>query len=172
MPPDGGDSNTATVSILVLFGPPEITTKALPGGCTTEPYGPVQLEAIGGQPELSWSASGLPDGLSISPQGELAGTPTELGEFNPRIRVDDSLGRSVDVRLPLRITTICPSNVGDLNCDDRMDAFDIEPFLIAVFEPWNYAPRYPDCDIRRGDINFDGSVNAFDVEPFLVLLFR
>ena len=35
----------------------------------------------------------LPEGLALSPQGELSGTPSELGVFNPTIRVTDSLGR-------------------------------------------------------------------------------
>jgi subtilisin family serine protease len=54
VPPDGGDSNIATVSILVLFDAPVITTEFLPSGLLNGLYGPVQLEADGGQPELEW----------------------------------------------------------------------------------------------------------------------
>ncbi|MDY7108715.1 MAG: S8 family serine peptidase, partial [Planctomycetota bacterium] len=54
-PPDGGESEEATVSILVLFGPPEIITQTLPDGYVNAPYGPVSLEVEGGQPELTWS---------------------------------------------------------------------------------------------------------------------
>ena len=53
-PPDGGDSNVAVVSVLVLFDPPTITTSALPSGLINGYYGPVQMEADGGQPELNW----------------------------------------------------------------------------------------------------------------------
>jgi predicted outer membrane repeat protein len=60
---------------------------------------------------------------------------------------------------------------GDLNCDGAIDAFDIEPFLLALFEPGQYAGRFPDCDIELADTNADGRVNAFDIEPFLDLLF-
>ena len=60
---------------------------------------------------------------------------------------------------------------GDLNCDGDIDAFDIEPFLIALFDPQGYAAAYPDCDISFADINGDGDVDAFDIEPFLELLF-
>ena len=60
---------------------------------------------------------------------------------------------------------------GDLNCDGNIDAFDIEPFLIALFDPQGYAAAYPDCDISFADINGDGDVDAFDIEPFLELLF-
>jgi hypothetical protein len=60
---------------------------------------------------------------------------------------------------------------GDLNCDGVMNAFDIEPFLLALFNPEEYAIQFPDCDINLADINGDGSIDAFDIEPFLELLF-
>jgi hypothetical protein len=60
---------------------------------------------------------------------------------------------------------------GDLNCDCSVDTFDIEPFLLALFDPEQYARTYPECDLKRADINQDGAVDAFDIEPFLELLF-
>ncbi len=60
---------------------------------------------------------------------------------------------------------------GDLNCDGEINAFDIEPFLSALFDPAQYAIQYPDCDINLADINGDGTVDAFDIEPFLGILF-
>jgi len=60
---------------------------------------------------------------------------------------------------------------GDLNCDGAVDAFDIEPFALAVFDPQTYGNQYPNCDINSADINGDGSVDAFDIEPFIELLF-
>ena len=60
---------------------------------------------------------------------------------------------------------------GDVNCDCALNAFDIEPFLTALFEPDRYAAMYPDCDISLADINADGAVNSFDIEPFITLLF-
>ena len=52
-----------------------------------------------------------------------------------------------------------------------MNAGDIEPFLVALFEPESYAAKYPNCDINLGDINGDGSIDALDIEPFIGLLF-
>ncbi len=54
-PPEGGYSEIATVTGLVLFGPPTIVTETLPEGCLDLNYGPFQLQADQGQPELSWS---------------------------------------------------------------------------------------------------------------------
>ena len=61
--------------------------------------------------------------------------------------------------------------LGDLNCDGEINAFDIEPFLLALFQPDLYPLQYPDCDINNADINGDGAIDAFDIEPFLGLLF-
>ena len=64
-----------------------------------------------------------------------------------------------------------PLAIGDVNCDGDINALDIEAFLVALFEPENYAGRYPDCDINLADINGDGSIDALDIEHFLNLLF-
>ena len=60
---------------------------------------------------------------------------------------------------------------GDLNCDGQINALDIEPFLVALFDPENYPVQYPNCNINNGDINGDGRIDALDIEPFLGLLF-
>ena len=60
---------------------------------------------------------------------------------------------------------------GDLNCDGSVDAFDIEPFIFALFVPQEYLDRYPTCDPLVADTNGDGAVDAFDIEPFLTILF-
>lgn len=56
---------------------------------------------------------------------------------------------------------------GDLNCDGLVNAFDIDPFVLALLDigEWD-----PDCDRMAADINGDGVVNAFDIDPFVGLL--
>ena len=61
---------------------------------------------------------------------------------------------------------------GDLNCDCITNAFDIEPFILALFDPEGYQAGYPDCDRALADLNGDGIVNAFDIEPFIEVLFN
>jgi hypothetical protein len=63
-----------------------------------------------------------------------------------------------------------PAELGDLNCDCSLNAFDIEPFLVALIDPAGYAVAYPDCDIRLADVNGSGSIDSFDIEPFIDLL--
>jgi hypothetical protein len=60
--------------------------------------------------------------------------------------------------------------VGDLNCDCRVDALDINAFVVALLDPAEYATAYPDCDRELADANRDGAVNALDIEPFVDLL--
>ncbi len=60
--------------------------------------------------------------------------------------------------------------LGDMNCDGAVNAFDIDPFVLAVANPAGYQAAYPNCDIMNGDINGDGVVNAFDIDPFVLLL--
>ena len=60
----------------------------------------------------------------------------------------------------------------DMNCDDLINSFDIEPFLALLFDP-----KSDPCCGERGDIgstgdtNGDGEINSFDIEPFLECLF-
>lgn len=69
----------------------------LPDGRVGQMYS-FTVEPRGGVPAYTWSASGLPPGLSIDPDtGEVSGIPTEEGTFDVVIRVTDGTGYSVDV---------------------------------------------------------------------------
>jgi hypothetical protein len=59
---------------------------------------------------------------------------------------------------------------GDLNCDGKIDAFDIDPFVLALTDPTAYAIAWPDCDHLLADVNGDGKVDAFDIDPFVEYL--
>ncbi len=59
----------------------------------------------------------------------------------------------------------------DMNCDGVVDFFDIDPFLLALFDPTGYDAAYPDCDRFNADVNNDGGVDFFDIDPFVACLF-
>ena len=65
----------------------------------------------------------------------------------------------------------CEVRLADMNCDGSVDFFDIDPFLLALFDPAGYAAAYPSCNINNGDINEDTNVDFFDIDPFLECLF-
>jgi len=98
--------------------------------------------------------SPLPEGMILSPDGVLSGTPVEAGEFNPQVFVIDSLGRSDEADLTL---TIAESNPGDINGDGVVNTED----LLLLLAAWGDCPGCPE------DINGDGVVNTTDL---LILL--
>ena len=61
-------------------------------------------------------------------------------------------------------------SLGDLNCDGTLDAFDIDPFVLALTDPPRYMATYPHCDLWLADIDGDGWITAFDIDPFVELL--
>ena len=61
-------------------------------------------------------------------------------------------------------------SLGDLNCDGVLNAFDIDPFVLALTDPDGYAAAFPYCDRNLADVNGDGVINAFDIDPFVELL--
>lgn len=61
---------------------------------------------------------------------------------------------------------------GDTNCDGLVDFFDIDAFLLALFDAAGYAAAYPACaPLGTADVNNDGSVDFFDIDAFLLVLF-
>jgi hypothetical protein len=82
---------TATANLtLTVIAPPSITTTSLPGGVVGASYN-ATLNASGGTTPYTWSATGLPAGLSIDPSsGAITGTPTASGASTVSITVTDS----------------------------------------------------------------------------------
>jgi hypothetical protein len=56
------------------------------------PVAPLQLTAAGGAPPYTWSATGLPPGLTIGSTGVVSGTPTKQGKFTVTVRATDTAG--------------------------------------------------------------------------------
>jgi hypothetical protein len=66
--------------------------------------------------------------------------------------------------------TCTPYVPGDLNCDEAVNSYDIDPFVLALSYPDAYLLAYPDCNLLLADCNGDGLVNAFDIDAFVTLL--
>jgi len=103
------DSEPAPVTvtkILSLAVNPKlsITTTALPVGAMTAPY-VVTLAATGGTKPYSWTATGLPAGLTLATTGTITGTPANAGTTTVSITVTDaeSPKASRSVTLPLTV---------------------------------------------------------------------
>jgi len=75
------------------------------------------------------------------------------------------------IRYARSATPVAPPPLpGDLDCDGMVNAFDIDPFVLALTDEAAYAAEFPTCDYMAADTNQDGEVNVFDVDPFVALL--
>lgn len=62
-----------------------------------------------------------------------------------------------------------PFLLADMNCDGGVDLFDIDGFLLALFDLTAFPAAYPDCRHEgwAADLNQDAAVNFFDIDPFV-----
>lgn len=82
-----------------------IATTSLPTATVGQPY-TAKLAASGGVGSAMWEMAGtspLPDGLTLSTDGTLSGTPTAAGEHELRFRAEDLAENAVEKKLTLTI---------------------------------------------------------------------
>lgn len=86
-----------------------VTTTSLPDGTVNSAYR-ASLRAAGGVTLYTWSVSSgsLPAGLTLSPSGAFAGTPTDTGTFDFTVLVTDSALQPATVSQALSITVVLP----------------------------------------------------------------
>lgn len=85
----------------------------------------------------------------------------------PNVRRVTPVGGRFLVATNSELICYAPAARGDLNCDGRINALDIGPFLVALVDPGRYANQYPNCDISLADMNGDGEENGLDIAPFV-----
>ena len=97
---------TATQNFSITINPaPNITTASpLAGGELGIAYLGAALGKSGGTPALTWSATGLPNGLTMaSATGAVSGTPTAAGTFPASVTLTDSAGATATKTLSITI---------------------------------------------------------------------
>jgi hypothetical protein len=101
-----GSLGAYTVSVSM---PLQLTTTTLPAGEVGTAYA-AELAAAGGAGAHTWSATGLPAGLSLSASGTLRGTPATAGQATITARVTDATGTEKTRALSLTVDpkTITP----------------------------------------------------------------
>ncbi|AUG75870.1 peptidase M4 [Kitasatospora sp. MMS16-BH015] len=87
---------TAWAGVNVGSVPAGGVTVTNPGNQTTALNGTasLQLSSTGGTGTVTWTASGLPTGLSISSSGKITGTATTAGTYNVTATAKDSAGKT------------------------------------------------------------------------------
>ncbi|BAH32968.1 Ig domain-containing protein [Rhodococcus erythropolis] len=87
-----------------VVGPLAIATTTLPAGVVGTPYSQT-LASTGGTGAKTWTKTGtLPAGLTLSPAGVLAGTPTAAGTPSITFKVTDSATPAVEVTKAIVVT--------------------------------------------------------------------
>jgi uncharacterized protein (TIGR03437 family) len=93
----GNGSNAGYRQFVMTVTPIGLTTAtALPYGNVGAPYNQT-LAATGGVGALTWTLTSLnylPPGLSLSSNGSISGTPTQTGQFQFTINVNDAAGNA------------------------------------------------------------------------------
>lgn len=106
----------STKSFTITVNPPFTATwPLLPGGQVGVTYSTTSVVATGGTTPYTWSATGLPPGLTLgSATGTIAGVPTTAGAFTVTITGTDALGAWVSKPYNITIAappTACPGQV-------------------------------------------------------------
>ena len=104
----GKASRKFTINVLE---PVSITTASLKAGTIGKSYS-VTLKAKGSK-TITWSAEGLPNGLTMNEKGKISGKPTVYGNFTVKITAGNEAG-SVVKSFPLEIKAIAPKLSGTL----------------------------------------------------------
>jgi uncharacterized protein (TIGR03437 family) len=100
-----GGTSTAAVT-MTIYNALTITTTGLPAGTKGQAYGPVTVAASGGSGSYTWSASGLPAGLTISSAGQISGTPTATGTSSSVVvtATDSTAGATASTTFSITVT--------------------------------------------------------------------
>ena len=101
---------TANLSIFVSntpVTPLQITTTSLPNGIQGTPY-TATVSATGGDQPYTFSATGLPAGLTMNVGGEITGTPATGGTFSVQVRVHDAENPAQTTTALLTLTVTAP----------------------------------------------------------------
>jgi len=143
---------------------PNITTDSLPNGTVGVNGYSTTLAASGGTAPYTWSATGLPGGLTLSAAGVLSGKPQPVagdygkftvpnytGLYNPVFTVTDSASNSSNKSLALNIVW----KKGDANGDGVVSVADVTKVELIILGMAAATPG--------GDANLDGAVTIADV---------
>jgi len=90
---------------------------------------PIALQATGGKPPYTWSSQGgdVP-GLTLSPAGEITGTPTTAGSYDWTVEVADELASTARCHVMLEVT--------DLPKDTELEITTGTLARARVFDPY------------------------------------
>jgi hypothetical protein len=153
-------ANTANKNMnLHVNAPLLITTAALPSGTQGAAYPVTGMTATGGTEAYTWSATGLPTGLSLSTAGGITGTPGASGDFSVNVSVSDN---ATPANVQSATFTLQVYQPGDANRDGVINMGDATKVMRIIL---GLDPSVPEADA-----NGDGLVNMGDVTKIMRII--
>lgn len=118
-----GDTTLMVLTLTGTVGDPTIITKEIPAAVKYVPYGVM----IQNSNKYNWNTvtydvykGELPAGMDLKPNGEIYGIPTEVGEYNFTIRMQNSSSRFENRYVYKKLTLTVVENT-DANVDGATD---------------------------------------------------
>lgn len=160
---EGGTLNGEPGGTIVTVSAPAITTESLPDGTMDKPY-TATLEATGNN--ITWSASGLPAGLTLDANtGAITGTPTTNGRFPVTVTATNSVdSASKEYTLNIKPATV-PVTSLKLSSESLTLQEKDNDILTATVEPTdatNKAVTWASSDNNIATVSEDGTVTAIN----------
>ena len=95
--------------VSVTTSPIITTTGPLPTGIVGVQYAGATLAATGGTPPYTWTATGMPPGLTIAPStGVISGIPTTAGAYTVTVTVTDTASLTSSTNFSITVTASGP----------------------------------------------------------------
>ncbi|MCX6521995.1 MAG: putative Ig domain-containing protein, partial [Actinobacteria bacterium] len=108
-----GATASRAYTFTIRSAPAVATPSSLPGGTVGTAYTSTTFTGSGGLAPYTWSATGVPAGLTVSSAGVLSGTPTANGTFSVVVTLRDSAGAATTRTYSLSVTgVVCPTITG------------------------------------------------------------
>jgi hypothetical protein len=123
------DASKSTASLAVKFTAFGIVTTTVPNGDTTKDYAG-SITVAGGTAPYTFTASGLPDGITFS-AGNFGGHPTTPGSYTVAVHVSDSKGLTVSASYTVNVTGPGPLQVITLTLPDGIAGQPYSQGLVA-----------------------------------------
>nr|WP_311719288.1 putative Ig domain-containing protein [Edaphobacter lichenicola] len=130
---------TLSISVTAAIQPLTITSTAFAGATANQPYS-VSLNASGGTAPYSWSAAGLPAGLSLSSNGIIAGTPTATGSFPITFTVTDASAPAVTAKATFGLSVTAPIQPLTITSTAIASATSNQPYTASLNASGGTAP--------------------------------
>ncbi|KQV71561.1 hypothetical protein ASC64_06025 [Nocardioides sp. Root122] len=133
-------------------------------GYVGKPLAEITLQATGGATPYTWSATGLPDGITVSPAGVVSGTPTATGTSTVTATATDAAGATASTEfdivvseLPVKPLKTIPEIQGD-GATSPLDGQDVSVEGVVT-------ARYPDGGLNGYVIQTPGYDPQDDATP-------